>query len=749
MNWFARLFAKSVAPESQLVMLTPPTAKGMAREANAYIREGFAENSVVFSSVSKVSGAIASVKPLLKRRLNGSADEIINKHPVLSLLERPNRLQTYRKFVESTFGFYGLTGNAFIQGVGPSPKRAPTELYNLNPTSMRVIPGKLGIPAAYEFQNANVERRFEVDAVNGNSAILHLKTFNPMDHWLGLSPISAAAMSVDQHNSANRWNTSLLQNSGRPAGALVLKPSSETGDAILSENQRESLRREIDSALAGPKNAGRILLLEGGMDWKQISLSPDDLDWIQGKHVSAREIALIFGVPPQLLGIPGDNTFSNYEEARLAFWQDTIVPLCEDWFNDLNNWLMPSFGDPSLYLCPDWDSVHALDSARQKKWDRVSNASFLTTNEKREAVGYGRYKPSEEPADMILINVGLSPLDDVGIELPGEVVVDDEQPTDEPPPPASEESEEDSSDELDTESTDELSEEPDETGKSVVAYFEGKAADLKSPRARERFRQMVVRKRLRMEKQYRAAINQVWRKEAAAVAAAASKSDASNFERLVGQAIDNFKPEMTRVMEANTRRLMKSFGADVLSAGKSIAFGQNIETKDAETRFDSFVNEFVEDHVGEKIVGIYQTSRKRVIRELRETFKEAASGESELTPNRLIETVKGIYSKFTAERSFTIVRTESGTASNTALRKAAAGLSVPLEKGWIAEMTDRTRDSHRAMHETFVPMDEKYLVPSKFGEVEMDGPGDPSGPAEEVINCLCVQVFRGGNNAEI
>lgn len=734
MSWFSRLFAKSVSPETQIVLMDTPPPKSMQREASAYIDEGFRQNAIVYSCVGKISSAVATVKPVLKRRLkNSSADEVIYNHEVLQLLQRPNKLQTYKRFVDQAFGFWSLTGNSFIVGFGPSDSKPPRELHNLSPINMKVEPGKFGIPSAYLFESTTTRRRFEVDAVTGKSAILHLKTFNPRDQWLGMSPIEAAANSVDQHNAAARWNTSLLQNSGRPTGALVLKPTSETGDAVLTENQRESLRREIDSAISGPRNAGRILLLEGGMDWKQISLSPQELDFLQGKHSSSRDVALIYGVPPQLLGIPGDNTFSNYEEARLAFWQDTIVPVTDDWFAELNNWLMPIYGDNSLYLCPDYDSIPALDVVRSKKWERIGSAKFLSLNEKREALGYGRYKPTEDLADSLFVGMGEVPLEEFGIEIPGE---NDEITTEEP------DDDPDDSDEQ-TDSDVEESEEADDEGKSIIAYFEGKAVNMASPAARERYRRIVVSKRLRMEKQYRAAIVKVWRKESAKVSEVASKSTAADFERLVGQAIDSMRPEMESVMVANTRRIMKSFGADVLAAGKD--FGQVVETKDSQTRFDSFVSEYVDDYVGEKIVGIYQTSRERVLGKLRKLFKESATEGSDLTPSRLIKEVQSVYHDFNAKRSFTIVRTETGNASNTSLRKAADSLGVPLKKVWIAEMSERTRDSHRAMHEAVADLDEKYIVPSPSGDVEMDGPGDPSGPPEEVINCLCVNVFRREN----
>ena len=124
------------------------------------------------------------------------------------------------------------------------------------------------------------------------------------------------------------------------------------------------------------------------LDWKPMSLSPRDMDFLEAKHAAAREIALAFGVPPMLLAIPGDNTYANYQEANRAFWRQSVLPLAARIACALTNWLAPAFGD-GLVLAADTDRVEALSSDRAALWERVSNAPFLTVNEKRLATGYG------------------------------------------------------------------------------------------------------------------------------------------------------------------------------------------------------------------------------------------------------------------------------------------------------------------------------------------------------------------------
>src|SRR5690606_38481596 len=130
-------------------------------------------------------------------------------------------------------------------------------------------------------------------------------------------------MALDLHNAAGAWNKALLDNSARPSGALVYAPK-DGGN--LSEEQFDRLKTELEEGYTGAGGAGKPLLLEGGLDWKAMGLSPKDMDFIEAKHVASREIALAFGVPSMLLGIPGDNTYANYAEANRAFYRLTILP---------------------------------------------------------------------------------------------------------------------------------------------------------------------------------------------------------------------------------------------------------------------------------------------------------------------------------------------------------------------------------------------------------------------------------------
>ncbi|MBS0272705.1 MAG: phage portal protein [Proteobacteria bacterium] len=348
------------------------------RQYDTLAEEGYQKNIVVYRCVSLIARGVASVPWHLYRD-----DTRLEDHPLLKLLQHPNPQQSLSCFMEAMTSYLLLAGNVYIEAV--IPQSEPLELYLLRPDRVRIIPGVTGIPEAFEYTLGGRKMRIPVDMLNGKSRILHIKSFNPLNDWYGMSPIEAAAHAIDQHNAVASHNLSLLQNGGRPSGALQFRPG-QNGET-LSEEQRQNLRHELREAVEGTHNSGRTLIMEGDFEWKEMGLSPKDLDFIEGKYLSAREIAQVYGVPPMLVGVPGDSTFSNYKEARYHLWEDTILPYLEMMKGELNQWLMPFYGK-GLYLTYDTDSIPALAPKREVLWGKIEKASFLTINEKRSLVGY-------------------------------------------------------------------------------------------------------------------------------------------------------------------------------------------------------------------------------------------------------------------------------------------------------------------------------------------------------------------------
>ncbi len=389
----ARLFGVE-AKASQTAKFIALAAGGQPvwtpRDLSALAREGFAKNAVVYHAVRMIAEAASSVPLFL---YDGVRE--IDSHPLLALLARPNPMQGAPDLFEALYGHLMVAGNAYVEAV--SVNGVVRELHALRPDRMKVVPGADGWPEAYDYTVGGQSVRFAQSPDEGVRPILHLALFHPLNDHYGMSPLEPAAIGVDLHNAAGAWNKALLDNSACPSGALVYIAK----DGQLAPEQYERLKSELEESFQGARNAGRPLLLEGGLDWKAMAFSPKDMDFIEAKHVAAREVALAFGVPPMLLGIPGDNTYANYAEANRTFWRQTVLPLVNRTAKALSAWLAPSFADGSaplaapslatmsLELRPDLDAIEALSTEREALWARVRNADFLTVNEKRAAIGYG------------------------------------------------------------------------------------------------------------------------------------------------------------------------------------------------------------------------------------------------------------------------------------------------------------------------------------------------------------------------
>ena len=409
---FPRLFRreeKQSATGAALVM-SPGQPVWSNRDYAAFADEGYRKNVVAYQAINKIADAVASVPWMVFR-----GEQELTAHPIIDLLRRPNPMQSGAQYVRSKVGFFLLSGNGYEERV--TIGGAVRELYQLRPDRMQIVPGNNGFPLAYQYRNNGRVVRWDVDPSTLDSDVRHIKSFNPLDDWYGLSPIEAGAYAIDQNNQSMIWMQALLQNSARPSGALVTDK-----DKDLSDDQFERLKAQIEDQYSGARNAGRPMLLEGGLDWKQMGLSPVDMQIIETKFSSARDVALALGVPPQLLGIPGDNTYSNYQEARLAFWEDTVIPLLDLIADDWNQWIAEPQG---VELRPDIDSVPAIADKRQTLWEMADKATDLTINERRAIKGYEPVPGGDQilvASSQISLSMATEPPDPVPPELTPEDV---------------------------------------------------------------------------------------------------------------------------------------------------------------------------------------------------------------------------------------------------------------------------------------------------------------------------------------
>ena len=351
----------------------PALSRGGAAPAGAWppsyeaqVREGYGRNPVAQRAVRLVAEAVASAPVTAS---DPAAASLIGSRPGgVALLEAvATQLQ--------------LHGNAFVQVLRDAAGGA-AGLYPLRPERVTVEADASGWPAAYRYQVGSRVQRFDADPARPE--VIHLKSPHPLDDHYGLGSLGAAAAAIAVHNAAAAWNKALLDNAARPSGALVYDP----GDgSTLSPEQFGRLSGEMEAGFTGASQAGRPMLLEGGLKWQPLSLTPAEMDFAGLKEAAAREIALAFGVPPMLLGLPGDSTHANYREANRALWRLTALPLATAVLTGLAQGLSPWF--PDAWAKVDVNQAPALAEDRERLWASVSAADFLSADEKRRMLGIG------------------------------------------------------------------------------------------------------------------------------------------------------------------------------------------------------------------------------------------------------------------------------------------------------------------------------------------------------------------------
>ncbi|MBA3667769.1 MAG: phage portal protein [Sphingomonas sp.] len=367
MGWFGRKGAPADARPFVPVWLRGEggEAGGFARGYEAQYEEVFRLNPVGQRAVRLVAGMLGS--------LTFYADA--GREDAVRLLGR-------NALIERIGAALLLHGNAYVQLLTDGRER-PAELHLLRSERVTVTTDAAGWPAGLVYRVGTTATRLALRDPMGRRQVAHLKALNPGDDHYGLGCLDAAIAPASVHNRAAKWNKALLDNAARPSGALVYEP----GDGSeLSGAQFDRLKAELAEMFSGSANAGRPLLLDGGLKWQALSLTPSDMDFAALKDGAARDIALAFGVPPVLVGLPGDATYANAREAGRALYRRTILPMAGRILAGLNELLGDWVGAIEIRI--DEDAISELAEDRARLWEQVGAAEFLSRDEKRVQLGF-------------------------------------------------------------------------------------------------------------------------------------------------------------------------------------------------------------------------------------------------------------------------------------------------------------------------------------------------------------------------
>lgn len=381
------------------------TSAGLGNNYQSYAHEGYGGNPDVFACVREIATAVRGIPWVIKQTNRDGEVETIREHPMLTLLNKPNAYQSGSAFRNDLVSYHLIGGSAFCLRVGPNDLRKPPKsLFLVRPDSVGIVEGLTIDRPIDHYTLTSQQGTIDVPV----QQMLQVSFFNPLNNSLGMSPMQPGATSIDIGNTGRNWNKNLIGNSCRPPGGF-------STESELTDAQWDRLDQSLAETYAGAANAGRPLLMEHGLSWESYGLSPAEMDWMGSQKMSTVDVCKVFNVAPELIGDASNKTYSNYKEARIALYQETVLPLLDFLVDELNNWLTPLYGS-DIALGYDIDAIEALQENRDAVYTRMGTAWWLTPNERRLECGMATL---EDPLmDGIYVPTNVTPLNKAGTVNP-------------------------------------------------------------------------------------------------------------------------------------------------------------------------------------------------------------------------------------------------------------------------------------------------------------------------------------------
>jgi len=398
---------------------------------DTYINEGYRANATIYAIVNLINKAAGTIplcvyeiknenelkkyKAITSSGYDASLIHKTNIHRKNALVElddtelhqllaRPNPSQSYNSWLSEIIAFGKLTGNRYIYGIKPETganQNRYRELYVLPSQNVEIQSGGIMQPVKEYTLSYNGTYRMPADCV------CHIKDVNLYydgtgSHLYGMSPLKAGLRSMDSNNEALSTGKKYLQN--QMARGILM---SEEGD--LNEVQAMQLKDKFRESYQGSKNAGDVIITPKKLSWVNFGLPASDLSLIEQYNGTIKDLCNIYNVPVQLLNNTDSTTYNNMKEAKKALYQNAVIPELNKIKDELNRWLTPQYGE-RLYIDFDYSVIPELQEETEKVVAQMTQAWWLTPNEKRAAMNYGQDEDTPEmndyyvPANLMPIN---------------------------------------------------------------------------------------------------------------------------------------------------------------------------------------------------------------------------------------------------------------------------------------------------------------------------------------------------------
>ena len=361
--------------------------------------------TAVYSCVRILSEAIASLPLHLYRYNEDGGKEKAIDHPLYFLLhDEPNPEMTSFVFRETLMTHLLLWGNAYAQIIR-NGKGEIVALYPLMPDRMTVDRDENG-KLYYEYQTSSDD----APTMKGSTVILrppdvlHIPGLG-FDGLVGYSPIAMAKNAIGMAIACEEFGAKFFANGANPSGVLE-HPGTLKDPA--------KVRDSWNAAFGGSSNAHKVAVLEEGLKYTPISISPNEAQFLETRKFQIDEIARIFRVPPHMVGDLEKSSFSNIEQQSLEFVKYTLDPWVSRWEQAMIRSLLSQTEKPIYFLKFNVDGLLRGDyQSRMNGYATARQNGWMSANDIRELENLDRI-PAEEGGDLYLINGNMLPLKDAG-----------------------------------------------------------------------------------------------------------------------------------------------------------------------------------------------------------------------------------------------------------------------------------------------------------------------------------------------
>ena len=405
MGLFSSLFRSRASPQNRTAGSSYTFYFGGTTSGKAVTERSAMQMTAVYSCVRILAEAVAGLPLNLYRYTGDGGKEKAIDHPLYLLLhDEPNPEMSSFVFRETLMTHLLLWGNAYAQVIR-NGKGEVVALYPLMPNKMTVDRDERG-QLYYSYQRGNDEavRSKDQTVILRPPDVLHIPGLG-FDGLVGYSPIAMAKNAIGMAIACEEYGAKFFANGAAPGGVLE-------HPGTIKDPQR--VRESWQSTFGGSGNANKIAVLEEGMKYTPIGISPEQAQFLETRKFQINEIARIFRVPPHMVGDLEKSSFSNIEQQSLEFVKYTLDPWVVRWEQSLTRSLLSTDEKKRFFVKFTLEGLLRGDYAsRMSGYATARQNGWMSANDIRELENLDRI-PAELGGDLYLINGNMLPLEKAG-----------------------------------------------------------------------------------------------------------------------------------------------------------------------------------------------------------------------------------------------------------------------------------------------------------------------------------------------